>query len=221
MRKVTPAMPRQYKIGFWLKVSLPVIAVESLTLMLTNMDILLLDLFVSPDHIAIYFAAARTIALIAFVHFSVTAAVAPKFATLYVSGDLEGLRTFLKKTRKWTFLPSLVGGVALLILGKPILWLFGPEFMTGYPILFPLVIGLLVRSFAGPLQGLMIATGQQNMAALVMAVVVLINISLNLLLIPRFGLVGAATATAISFSLESLLLFVWLRRILRNVHKIT
>jgi len=39
------------------------------------------------------------------------------------------------------------------------------------------------------------------------------------LLIPRFGLLGAATATAISFSLESLLLFVWLRRILNRLPK--
>ncbi len=214
MREAVPAGPRKYKFGFWLKVSLPVIAIESFALMMTNMDILLLDLYVTPDQIAIYFAAARTIALIAFVHFSVTAAVTPKFTTLYTNGDMEGLGSFLKETRKWTFIPSLIGGGVLLTLGKPILWLFGPEFMTGYPAMFALVVGLLARSFAGPLQGLMIATGQQNTAALAMGAAVLVNIAFNVLLIPKFGLVGAAAATAISFSVESLLLYVTAKRII-------
>ena len=214
MSHAVPSGPREYKFKFWLKVSLPVIAIESFALMMTNMDILLLNHFVSPEQIAIYFAAARTIALIAFVHFSVTAAVTPKFTTLYAEGDIEGLRKFLNETRKWTFIPSLIGGIGLLILGKPILWLFGAEFMAGYPAMFALVIGLLARSFAGPLQGLMIATGQQNTAAIALAAVVLINLAFNLLLIPIFGLVGAAAATAISFSVESILLFVTARRVL-------
>lgn len=214
MRKAVPSGPRAYKFGFWLKVSLPVIAIESFALMMTNMDILLLDLYVKPDQIAIYFAAARTIALISFVHFSVTAAVTPRFSTLYSKGDISGLNRFLSDTRKWTFYPSLAGGIVLLILGKPILWLFGTEFMTGYPAMFALVVGLLARSLAGPLQGLMIATGQQNTAALAMGAAVALNIAFNLLLIPVYGLVGAAIATAISFSAESLLLFVIAKRIL-------
>jgi len=216
MANAVPSGARQYKFKFWLKVSLPVIAIESFALMMTNMDILLLDLFVPPDQIAVYFAAARTIALIAFVHFSVTAAVTPKFTTLYAEGDIEGLRGFLNESRKWTFIPSLIGGIVLLTLGKPILWLFGSEFMVGYPAMFALVVGLLARSFAGPLQGLMIATGQQNTAAMAMGSVVLVNLAFNLLLIPRFGLVGAATATAISFSIESLLLYVAARRVLSH-----
>ncbi|VAV87557.1 Thiamin-phosphate pyrophosphorylase [hydrothermal vent metagenome] len=213
MLTTVPAGPRQYKFGFWLKVSLPVIAIESFAMLMTNMDILLLDLFVTPAEIAVYFAAARTISLMAFVHFSVTAAVTPKFATLYASGDLDGLQKFLKQTRQWTLIPSLIGGVILLTLGKPILWLFGPEFTAGYPAMFALVIGLLARSFAGPLQGLMIATGRQNIAALALGMAVVINVAFNFLLIPKFGLVGAAAATAIAFTVESILLYVITRRI--------
>ncbi len=208
--------PRQYKTSFWIKVSLPVIAVESFALMMTNMDIILLDLYVPPEQIAIYFAAARTIALIAFVHFSVTAAVTPKFSTLYSAGKNTELKRFFKQTRMWTFVPSLIGAIGLLLLGKPILWLFGPEFMTGYPAMFILVIGLLARSLAGPLQGLMIATGQQNMAAITMGTAVAINIAFNLLLIPKYGLLGAAAATALSFIVEAILLTVTANRVLNE-----
>ncbi len=212
--------PREYKTMFWLKVSLPVIAVESFALMMTNMDIILLDLYVTPDQIAIYFAAARTIALIAFVHFSVTAAVTQKFSTLYSSGDNIELKRFFKQTRMWTFIPSLIGGFGLLLLGKPILWLFGPEFTAGYSTMFILVIGLLARSLAGPLQGLMIATGQQNIAAITMGAAVAINIAFNLLLIPRYGLLGAAASTALSFIVEAVLLTVTAHRVLNDNVKI-
>jgi len=215
MRKIVSPGPRQYKAGFWMKVSLPVIAIESFALMMTNLDILLLDLFVTPDQIAIYFATARTISLIAFVHFAVTAAVTPKFSTLYAKGDIVGLRSFLKETRKWTLYPSLIGAIILLIFGKPILWLFGPEFMAGYPVMFALVLGFLARSFAGPLQGMVIAIGRQNTAAMAMGLVVIINITLNLLLIPAYGLIGAAVATAISFIVESILLYVIVQKVLQ------
>jgi len=127
---------------------------------------------------------------------------------------MDGLRQFLSSSRKWTFLPSLAGGVILLAIGKPVLWLFGPEFTSGYAAMFILIIGLLARALAGPLEGLLIATGQQNIAALAMGSVVLVNISFNLLLIPRYGLVGAAGATAIAFSIESILLHIFTKRIL-------
>ena len=213
MREAVPSGPRSYKIGFWLKVSLPVIALESFAMMMTNLDILILNYFVNPDQIAIYYAAVRTIALIAFVHFSVTAAVTSKFVPYYTKGDMDGLKAFFVETRKWTFLPSLIGAVILLALGKPLLWLFGPEFTASYPVMFVMVIGLLTRALAGPLQGLMIATGQQNGAALALGVAVVFNVALNFLLIPKFGLLGAGTATAISYCIESLLLYLQSKRL--------
>ena len=216
MKKAVPPGERRYRFWFWLKVSLPVIAIESFALMMTNMDIVLLKLFVTPDQIAMYYAAARTIALIAFVHFAVVASVTPKFSTLYASGQLDELTAMLKQTRHWTFWPSLAGGVGLLVLGKPLLWLFGPEFTAAYPTMFILVIGLLARSFAGPLQGLVIATGRQNMAALVMGAAVTVNLVLNVTLIPEFGLPGAAVATACSYCIESVLLFLVTRKALEQ-----
>ena len=41
----------------------------------------------------------------------------------------------LREARKWTFVPSIAGIAILLAIGKPILWLFGPEFMAGYPVI--------------------------------------------------------------------------------------
>jgi O-antigen/teichoic acid export membrane protein len=210
-----PAGPRKFRLGFWLKVSLPVIALESFGLLMMQLDILLLDLYVEPQQIAIYFAAARTISLVNFLHFSIQAVALPRFATMYANRDEAGQRNFLNQCRKWMFSLSLVGTLALLFLGKTILSLFGPEFVAGYPVMVVLSIGLLIRALAGPLQGLLVVTGRQNVAAFALAVTVVINITLNILLIPKYGLMGAAIATSIAFGVESLLFLVANHRVAR------
>jgi O-antigen/teichoic acid export membrane protein len=209
-----PSGPREYKIGFWLKVSLPVIALESFGLLMMQLDVLILDFFVSPDQIAIYFAAARTISLINFVHFSIQTVAMPKFAAFYANNDSNALQDYLWKCRKWMFSLSVLGAIGLLGAGRWLLWLFGEEFVSGYPVMFALAVGLLVRAMAGPLQGLLVVAGGQNKAAAALGITVIINILLNIILIPRYGLLGAGIATSAAFSVESLLLIFIYRQMM-------
>lgn len=212
LREHLPAAPRRYALKGWMLVSGPLVLLEGFSILLLNVDILLLDLFVTPDQIGIYFAAARTISLIAFIHFAVSAATMPRFASLNAAGDREGLRSFLSQSRKWTFLPSLAGAIVILAVGRPLLWLFGPEFTASYPVMFVLVLGLLARAAAGPTQSLLVATGHQTLTAVVMAVTLGLNVVLNLILIPRYGIMGAGIATATAIMLESLILYLVSRR---------
>jgi O-antigen/teichoic acid export membrane protein len=92
------------------------------------------------------------------------------------------------------------------------LWLFGPEFTVGYPIMFILVIGLLARAATGPVEALMNMLGQQNVCAIVLFGAVALNVALNFALIPSYGLMGAAAATAISLTMVSVALFVMAKR---------
>ena len=214
LNRLIPPGPRAFRLPLWAKVSAPVLLLEGFTLAMINLDIVLLDIFVDPDQIAIYFAAARTISLIGFVHFSVNAACMARFSASYAKGDAGAIRTLFAASRNWTLIPSLAGAGVMLALGDPILWLFGAEFTAGYPLMFVLILGLLARAAVGPAQGLLVVTGHQNLTAGVMAVTVGCNAALNLLLIPQFGLMGAAMATTTAFALESLSLHLAARRML-------
>ena len=88
-QRVAPG-PKAYEVKTWLSVSLPILMVEGFYLLLTNTDILMLQQFRSPDDVAVYYAAAKTLALVAFVHFSVSAAVAHHFSEYHVTGDTTG-----------------------------------------------------------------------------------------------------------------------------------
>lgn len=213
---LTPA-PSEYRMRFWLKISFPVFLLEGFYLLLTYSDILIMNIFMTPRDVAIYFAVIKTTSLIEFVYFSVTAAGSHKFSEYHAAGRTDDLRRFLKTTIKWTFWPSLAAACVILALGMPILWLFGPEFVSGYPIMFILVIGLLARAATGPAEALMNMLGQQNLCAVVLCLATIANISLNLLLIPSYGLVGAAVATTCSLIMISVLLFFAIKRRL-NLH---
>ncbi len=105
----------------------------------------------------------------------------------------------------WTFWPSLAAAVVLLALGWPLLWLFGPQFVAGYPVMFILVVGFLLRSSMGPAEFLLNMLGEQRLCAAVLATTAVLDIALNLALVPRFGMLGAATATSISLVTAALL----------------
>lgn len=207
-----PPGPKVYETRTWLATSIPIFLVESFYLLLTYTDILMLQQFRSPQDIAVYFAAAKTLALVAFVNFSVSAAVAHRFTEYHVTGDRARLSAFLAETIRWTFWPSVGATAVILALGLPFLWLFGPEFAAGYPIMFVLAVGLLARAAVGPVERLLNMLGQQNICASVYALAFAMNAGLCLALVPRLGGMGAALATSTALLVESILLFAVTKR---------
>jgi O-antigen/teichoic acid export membrane protein len=105
-----------------------------------------------------------------------------------------------------------MAGVVLLV-GGPMLNLFGPHFDQGYPLLFVLVLGVVARAAVGPAESLLTMSGNQNVCALVYAMTLGLNVGLNLILIPQHGLWGAAIATAVAMGFEAAALSftVWRR----------
>ena len=161
--------PQAYAVRSWLAVSAPIFVVEAFYLLLTYSDVIVLKQFRPPDEVAIYYAAAKTLALVAFIYFSVAQTIAHKFAEYHVSGDRKGLADFLKLSIRLTFWPSLVVILVLLALGKPMLRLFGRDFVSGYYLMFIIAVGLLARAAVGPAERLLNMLGERRSCALVYA----------------------------------------------------
>jgi O-antigen/teichoic acid export membrane protein len=96
----------------------------------------------------------------------------------------------------------------VLLVGRPLLALFGPSFVEGYSVLFILSVGLLLRASIGPAETLLIMASQQGITAAIYTVTFALNVALNLLLIPHFGIDGAATATTLALGAETFALYV-------------
>ncbi len=212
LRRAVAPGERRYELRYWMVSSLPIAFVDGFFLLLTYVDTLILQVFVGPADIAVYYAATKTLAILNFIYFAVSAASAHRFAQYYVAGEHDKLAGFLKDAVRWTFWPSLALGLALLALGKPILSLFGPGFAEGYPLMFVLAIGLMARASVGPAERLLSMQDQQRASAAIYAGAFATNLVLCLTLIPHFGLIGAAASTASAIVVESTLLYVVTKR---------
>ncbi|MFB6458314.1 lipopolysaccharide biosynthesis protein [Bradyrhizobium tunisiense] len=209
--------PKTYDIGGWLAVSLPILLVESFYLLLSYTDVLVLQQFRPSEEVGVYFAVVKTLALVSFIHYAMSATTAHRFAEYNASGDKARLSAYVAHAISWTFWPSLAATIVLLALGKPLLWLFGPQFTIGYDIMFVAAIGLVVRSAIGPVERLLNMLGQQKICALAYALAFVMNLVLCIALVPRYGGHGAAAATSISLTFETVLLF-WIVRQRLGLH---
>ena len=164
---VVESGPKAYAARTWLTTSVPIFLVEAFYYLLNYSDIIVLKQFRSADDVAVYYAAAKTIALVSFIYYSVAQTIAHKFVEYDVSGDRVGLTAFLKQSVRLTFWPSVAVIVGLLALGHPLLRLFGPEFVSGYYLMFIIAIGLLARASVGPAERLLNMLGERRACALV------------------------------------------------------
>lgn len=207
-----PAGAKASDAKTWMGIALPIVTVWVFFTLLAYTDVLVLQQFRAPEEVGIYYVAAKTLALAAFVHFSIGVAVAHRFSEYNVTGDRVRLAAFVAGAIRWTFWPSLAAIVAVLAFGRALLWLFGPAFVAGYPLMGILSIGLLARASVGPAERLLNMLGEQRACALVYGAAFAVNIAACLVLIPPFGATGAAIATAGALVVESLLLFLTIRR---------
>ena len=201
-REAGPGL-RENDMRRWMAVALPIFLVEGFFNLLTNVDILMVGHFLPPADVAVYYASVKTLALVHFVYFAVKAGAAQRFSQYRHSGDAERYESFIHQTIRWTFWPSLAMAVLMLVCGDLLLGLFGPEFDEGYPLLFILIIGVLARSTVGPAESVLTMSGEQKACAAVYFATIIVNVVLNIVLIPRYGLYGAASSTAIAMVFEA------------------
>jgi O-antigen/teichoic acid export membrane protein len=200
------------EFGSWLRVALPIFLIEGFSFLLTNSDTVVTGLFLDPAQVGVYFAASKTIVLVQFVFFSVKAASAPQFSALHARGANRELAEFAGRTVRWAFWPSLAVGLALLAAGKFLLSMFGAGFVSGYSVMVILFFGIMTKALVGPGEVLLTMSGHQALCVKLYVAALAVNIGLNVVLLPLFGIEGAAFAAAGAMAAEALLLHVAVRR---------
>jgi O-antigen/teichoic acid export membrane protein len=179
----------------WLMSATPLLIVTVSDTILQTSDVLVLSAYLSPAQVGMYFAAAKTMSLVMFVHYAVGSAIANRMSALRAHGDKPGLEALVNDAVRWTFWPSLLGAVIILALGKPLLWMFSPQFMDAYPVMFVLALGHLIRASVGPADTILSLLGEQKANALILVTSAAWSLTLSFILVPYLGIYGAAIAT--------------------------
>jgi O-antigen/teichoic acid export membrane protein len=210
-RTVEPG-PRSYDAKGWVDVSLPIFLVFGFYTLFTYTDVIVLQLLRPSDEVATYFAAVKTLAPVAFINFSVVAAVAHRFAEHHVAGAADDQRRLLAQAVRGTFWLSVAAIAVLLPLGWLMLRLFGPGFEEGYPLLFVLAFGLIARASVGPAERLLNMAGEQRRCTAIYAAAFATNLIACFALIPHLGMYGAAAAVSLGMMVEASLLYRTVRQ---------
>jgi len=204
-KNVEPATP-VYDYSKWLKVALSLLLLQGSYLILNQTDIVMVGSLIGPDASGIYNAAVKTALWVSFVLEMINIVAAPAFTILYTQGDMEGLQKVVANVTTWIFIPSVLIALGLTIFTQPILSVFGPDFLDASLSLQILTLGQVINALCGSVGFLLMMTGYQDKAVVVMCSSALLNIVLNWILIPRFGIIGAAIATSFTMALWN----IWL-----------
>jgi O-antigen/teichoic acid export membrane protein len=194
-----------------LGVSLPMLLASSLMLVMQWTDTVMLGIFKSEADVGVYNVALKVAALTSITLFAVNGIAAPKFAEFYGRGDMEGLGTVVRQSTKlifWTSFPILV---ATFLFPAFILGIFGAEFRAGVYALLILAFGQFINSISGSVGYILQMTGKHKVFQNIILAATVINIVLNAILIPRYGINGAALASLVSMGIWNLFSVLYIK----------
>ena len=180
------------------EISSPMLLTTGMTFVIGQTSLIVLGIF-RPDADVGYFSVATKLAtLTTFILSAVNTMAAPKFAELFFQNKLDDLFYIAQKSAKlifWLTAPILF---VLIIFGKFILNLgYGDAFMAAHPALCILVVGQFANSISGSTALFMNMTGHQNIFRNIMVSAAGINVVFNFILVPPFGLSGAAISATV------------------------
>lgn len=196
---------------------IPLMLIAVMNSIIELSDTLLLGVLRSASEVSIYYIAAKIAALSTTLLFIINGTIAPDISRRWAQHDRAGAFAIVRKYSRFMLVLALMILLAIGVLREYILAVFGPEYRDQgvYPLLV-LAIGYFFVLAAGPLGIFMTMTGNHrrylhnNIAACV------INVVLNLILIPPYGVNGACFATAVALALKNTLLYVQFKNIERS-----
>lgn len=197
-------VPASFDARLLLTTSLPLFWVTLMNLTMSWTDTLMLGIWEDSASVGIYSVAMRTAKLTSFILVAVNSIAAPKFAALYGQGDYQSLGSLARSVAR--LMTLLAAPILLVFIIAPswVLRLFGPGFASGAAVLMILSFGQFVNVATGSVTYLLIMCGYEKLTRNNVTLYAILNVVLNAVLIPKFGIMGAAVATATSLGLMNL-----------------
>ena len=177
--------------------SFPLFLSSSMMLLLQWIDIVILGYYVSTSEIGVYNIIVKISMISSIILFSINSIAAPKFSELFSKNKLEELKKIIKETSMLISIVSLPILLLIFIGSQYILNFFGPEYIHGSISLNILILGQLVNVICGSVGYVLIMTENQKIFRNIILLTTVLNIMLNIFLIPIYGILGAAVSSMI------------------------
>ena len=209
--QVKTCLPQYHRFD-WLKQAWPFMFLESIHALNARADILMLGALNGVGEAGVYAPVNRGAQLIVFILMAFNGPLSPTIASLYADGKKQELQKILIKTSRVCLLVSTMAAAGLWLFGKQYLHVFGPEFVEGLNALRILCVGQVLYLFVGLAPMVLSMTGNAQFTAMSGLIGAITNLILNFLLIPQYGVSGAAIATTCAMLCSGLVNTAWVYR---------
>lgn len=214
--KGTPFFEKQVTFDFF-KFSLPLMLAKILGELKTRLDILFLGFLSTASDVGIFFIALRLANLMSVPWHAFNMIFAPMVSGYFAREEIKKIEYNYKNITKLIFLFSMFFWGFLLIFSSDLLSIFGPEFKKGAVVVILICFGQLVKTLVGHAGPMLAMIGKPSLNLMITIISLILLILLNLLLIPRFGITGAAAANVTAVTVTCLLELFFIYRFL-HIH---
>jgi O-antigen/teichoic acid export membrane protein len=192
-----------------LRFSLPLLFANGMSFINSSLDTILIGAFLASDQVGIY-GAAYPLARLVFLAPSMMGVIfTPVISDLQASDRIREIPKIYAIVARWIVIITLPGVILLVIEPEIFLrFIFGTSYVAGSTALVILTLGFFFHVGLGINGGTMKMLGQSDFYLFSTVVNALINIGLNIWLIPRIGITGAAVATAVSYAIGNSLVSI-------------
>jgi O-antigen/teichoic acid export membrane protein len=208
------AMPKEvrqanseYETKAWAASLLPLSIFSGMKIADSQLTIVILGTLGTVEEVGLFRVAAQGAILVAFGITATNLVISPHVTRLYHSGDIVRLQKMITNVTRTVFALSLPIALIFMFWGDVLIgWIFGVEYAAAATALAIMSFGQLINVGAGPVAIILNMAGFEKESLKGIAVALVLNVLSALILIPIFGLNGAAVGTVISLAVWNLIL---------------
>jgi len=188
-----------------LKFSYPLMFVTILQTFMHWMDILMLGYFTDATTVGLYHPAARTAGLLQALLLSFLSIYSPMIAQFHAAGEKGKMADIYKLVSRWLLMCAIPISAVFVIFPDKVLLLFGAEYVSSAKVLVLLTAATFIQAVLGAAGPTLSMSGHTKLVLWNSIGAFGLNFGLNIYLIPKYGIMGAAMATFISLTFVGLI----------------
>jgi len=189
--------------GFW-RFTAPRALASVAQIVIQRLDIVLVAVMRGPAEAAVYTAATRFLVVGQLANAAISMAAQPQLTHLFAVRDRAGANAVYQATTAWLIVLTWPLYLLAMIYGPEVLAVFGRSYQAGNSVMLILGLAMLVATGCGQVDMVLITTGRSSWSLINGLLAVAVNVALDLALIPRYGIAGAAIGWAAAIAVTNL-----------------
>ncbi len=125
----------------------------------------------------------------------------PMISELYHQSEMMRLKQLYQTLTRWALVLILPLIVTVILFSKPILSIFGDEFVRGVPVLILVAFGMLINASTRMCQSMISMTGRSRLTFFITLIGLVLNVIFDVIFIPRWGMIGSAFGSLLVFAI--------------------